>query len=80
MYRMNEVKDLPPKMRRSCPHVTQLREFLSSGKKQVVLAGVPESEVRRVYNGLMQATRRPEFKGLVTAKHYGNTIYLIRGR
>ena len=80
MYEMNEVKDLPDVQRRNGNRVNQLRAFISSGKQQVELKGVPAREVHRVYNGLMQAAGRPEFKGLVTARRYGNTIYLIRSR
>ena len=80
MYEMNEVKDLPDVQRRNGNRVSQLRAFISSGKQQVELKGVPMREVHRVYNGLVQAAGRPEFKGLVTARRYGNTIYLIRSR
>ena len=78
MYEMNEVKDLPDVQRRSARNVDQLRAFMSSGKQQVTLSGVPAKEVQRVYNGLVQAVRRPEFKGLVTARRCGKMIYLIR--
>ncbi len=80
MYEMNEVKDIPNVQRRSGNRVNQLRAFIDSGKQQVELKGVPEREVTRVYNGLVQASVRPEFKGLVTARRIGKTIYLIRSR
>lgn len=80
MYEMNEVKDIPDVQRRNGNRVNQLRAFISSGKQQVELKGVPVREVHRVYNGLVQASGRSEFKGLVTVRHCGKTIYLIRSR
>ena len=80
MYEMSEVKDIPDVQRRSGKRVNQLRAFIDSGKQQVELKGVPAREVTRVYNGLMQAVGRPEFKGMVTARRCGKTIYLIRSR
>lgn len=80
MYEMTEVQAVPERRRRNSPHVNQLRAFLGSGKEQVQLVGVHPREVSRVYNGLKQASGRPEFKGQVAVQHYGDAIYLIRSR
>lgn len=80
MYRMTEIKQAPEAFSRkkSGPHVNQLRAFMESGLSFVRLEDVPKDKVRREYNGLFTAARRPEFRGLVTVKRYGAMIQLIR--
>ena len=80
MYEMAEVQAVPERRRRNSPRVNQLRAFLESGKAQVQLVGIPPREVGRVYNGLKQASGRPEFKGRVFAQRYGDQIFLVRSR
>ena len=77
MYEMIE-KEAPTEVRRKRRHVEQLRSFLQSGRDSVQLNNVKAAEVRREYNGLYQASKRPEFRGLMTVRRYGADIYLIR--
>lgn len=77
MYEMIE-KSVPTEVRRKRRHVEQLRAFLKSGKESVQLRNVKAAEAIREYNGLYQASKRPEFKGLMTVKRYGTDIYLLR--
>ena len=79
-YAMTEVKEIPRTHagRKTRPHVDQLRNFLDSGHKAVQINGVPAGETSRVYNGLLQAGQRPEFRGLVAVKRNGAQIFLIR--
>ncbi len=80
MYKMTEIKEDPEiyKRRKSGPHVNQLRAFMESGKVFVKLEDMPSEKVRKEYRGLWTASRRPEFRGLVTVKRYGTIIQLIR--
>lgn len=79
-YTMTVVEEIPRSHagRKTRPHVDRLRNFLDSGHKAVQINGVPAGETRRVYNGLLQAGRRPEFKGLVAVKRNGEQVFLIR--
>ena len=79
---MIEINDDPERYKRMHKgrHVDQLRAFMASRKTFVKLDtdGVPMKQIKRDYNGLYQAIRRPEFRGLVTVKRYGTIIQLIR--
>lgn len=78
---MTEIEQLPEirRGRRTGPHVTQLRRFLQSGSEFAKLEDIKDKHERfKVYNGLKMAGRRPEFRGAVLVKRYGETIYLIK--
>lgn len=79
-YAMTVVEEIPRSHagRKTRPHVDQLRNFLDSGHKAVQINGVPAGETSRVYNGLLQAGQRPEFRGLVAVKRNGEQVFLIR--
>lgn len=80
MYEMTEVETVPEtrKGKRNAPHVNQLRAFLRSGKKCVLLSDVPPGKWRSVYNGLQQASHRMEFGGMIEVKRDGPYLYLVR--
>lgn len=80
MYEMTEVETVPDtrKGKRNAPHVNQLRAFLRSGKKCVLLSDVPLDKSRSVYNGLQQASHRMEFGGMIEVKRDGHYLYLVR--
>ena len=81
MYRVTEVEQLPEirRGRRTGPHVDTLRRFMESRSEFAKVDDIKDKRERyKVYNGLKMAGRRPEFRGTVLVRRYGEAIYLIK--